>query len=40
MDYVQRAATSFGDYANDYYPGDLVDVVLTALIKIVEGICR
>ena len=40
VDYDQKAAMSFGDYANDCYPGGLVDVVLTALIKAAEGICR
>ena len=37
VDYDQRAATSFGDCANDCYPGGLVDVVWTLRIGMGGG---
>jgi hypothetical protein len=37
VNYDQRGATSFGDYANDCYPGGLVDVVWTLRIGMGGG---
>ena len=37
VDYDQRAATSSGDYANDCYPGGLVNVVWTLWIGMGRG---